>query len=91
MYARIGASEPIQTSSVPGAPFCSVRTSRTPASSATSPAAANRYVRSVLALSATVMRNGYGNVCTRWACSRRTHAASVCCSLYTGTTTSRTG
>lgn len=58
MYARTGASEPDQTvrSALPR-PFSSSRALRTPSRLPAS-AAATSGVRSVLALSATVIRNG---------------------------------
>src|SRR5947207_251544 len=48
-------------------------------------------VPSVLALSATVIRNRYGNAALRWAYRRRSEGSRSTCSLWTGTTTSSTG
>ena len=70
-------------------PFSASRTAATPASSAAS-ARAIAGVASVLALSAMVIRNGYGNCAVRWAYSRRTDGSRSVSSLWTGTTTSST-
>ena len=65
-------------------------TTRTCGSSAASAAATSKVV-SVLALSATVIRNVYGSWVDRCWCSRRTLPGRSACSLCTGTTTSSTG
>ncbi len=91
MYARTGASERDQTvRRARPRPFSSSRVLRTPSTVAARPAATSG-VRSVLALSAIVMRKGYGNVRVRWSWSRRTHGPRSCSSLKTGITTSSTG
>ena len=45
----------------------------------------------MLALSATVIRNGYGKPAVRCACSRRTQDSRSASSLCTGTTMSSAG
>lgn len=91
MYASTGASEsPHTVRSARPRPFSSSRVLRTPATEAASHAATSG-VRSVLALSAIVMRKGYGKVRVRCSCSLRTQGPRSFSSLKTGITTSRTG
>lgn len=70
----------------PLAARCRTRTSGSSAASAS----ATARVASTLALSATVIRNGYGKCALRCACSRRTQGPRSASSLWTGTTTSST-
>ncbi|GAB3808399.1 hypothetical protein GCM10027605_40840 [Micromonospora zhanjiangensis] len=88
MYASTGDSESDQAvRNARPRPFSPNRSTRTPGSSSAS-AVATRYVPSTLALSATVIRNEYGNWSVRYPCNRRTHGSRSTSSLYTGTTTS---
>lgn len=81
MYARTGASECDQTvRSARPRPFSSSRRDRTRGSAAAS-RAATCGVRSVLALSATVIRKAYGKVRARWSCRRSTHGSRSFSSL----------
>ena len=71
-------------------PFSSRCTTRRPSTLSVSETA-RRTVPSVLALSATVIRAGYGTLARRWASRRRTASTMSSCSLYTGMTMSSVG
>ena len=91
MYASTGASEADQTArSARPRPFSARCTTATAGSSAAI-RRATASVPSVDALSATVIRNRYGNSAARCACSRRRHDSRPASSLWTGTTTSSAG
>ncbi len=80
-YATISASLCCHTAlSARPRPFCSRWTTRTPSSSPASATAISR-VSSVLALSATVIRDAYGTCARRWSARRRTDEAMSSCSL----------
>ena len=91
MYARTGAGEADQAAcSARPRPFSARCSTVTPGSSSVRDWA-TAMVASVLALSATVIRNGYGRFAVRYPCRRRTQGPRSTCSLWTGITTSRTG
>ena len=81
MYASTGAGDPDHTvRSARPRPFAGMRTTAT-YGSPSARCSATYGVASVLALSAIVIRNAYGNVAVRYACNRRTHGPRSISSL----------
>jgi hypothetical protein len=81
MYASTAASECVHTNfSARPRPF-SLRCTAATSGSVSASRSATSAVASVLALSAMVIRNRYGNSARRYACSRRTHGSRSICSL----------
>ena len=90
-YATTVASLMLQVAlSARPRPFCARWTTRT-LSMVWASSTPTARVLSVLALSAMVMRAEYGNAVCRCSARRRTQPARSASSLYTGTTTSRSG